>query len=153
MSAPRMTAPAYVLPGVADAMQAIGKAVEATGLSPELLELVHLHASRLNYCSVCVDGHWRLARRFGASEEKLFAVGVWRHAPYYSGAERIALEITEELTLLPGHPGALGDELWDRAAAEFSEGQLAGLIIAVAQINSWSRMNHAVHGQAGSWRP
>lgn len=149
----RMTSPAFVLPGVADALQAINDAVLATGLPAELVELVQLRASELNHCAVCVDGHWRLGRRFGASDEKLFAVGVWRHAPYYSETERIALDVTEELTLLPGRPEALGDDLWERAADAFDADQLAALIVAVGQINSWNRMNHAVHGQAGSWRP
>ena len=60
---PRMDHPAYVVPGAMDALQALGAAVGGTGLDPVLVELVCLRASQINGCSVCVDGHWRVARR------------------------------------------------------------------------------------------
>ena len=95
----------------------------------------------------------RLARRFGVSDEKLFAVGAWRDSPYFTEAERIALEITEELTHLSMKPEAVSDELWERAAGEFDEAQLAALIVAVATINFYNRVNHATRQPGGSWKP
>ncbi len=149
----RMTNPASVLPGAMDALMKLGGVISATGLSAELLELVNMRASQLNGCSTCLDGHWRMARKHGASDDKLFAVGAWRHTPYFSDAERIALEMTEQLTELAGRPDALPDELWEAAADEFNEAQLAGLVLAIAQINLWNRLNHATRQQAGAWRP
>lgn len=149
----RMTNPAFALPGALDALTKLGEAVAASGLSPELLELVNMRASQLNSCSTCLDGHWRMARKHGASDDKLFAVGAWRHTPYFSDAERIALELTEELTALAGRPDAVPDALWDAAADEFDASQLAALVLAVGQINLWNRVNHATRQEAGSWRP
>ncbi|MET9328560.1 carboxymuconolactone decarboxylase family protein [Tsukamurella sp. NPDC003166] len=149
----RMTNPAMALPGAMDALMKLGAVVAETGLSPELLELVNMRASQLNGCSTCLDGHWRTARKHGASDDKLFAVGAWRHTPYFSDAERIALEMTEELTALAGASDAVPDELWEAAADEFDAAQLAGLVLAIGQINLWNRLNHATRQQAGAWRP
>lgn len=149
----RMTNPAMALPGAMDALMTLSGVIAGTGLSGELLELVNMRASQLNGCSTCLDGHWRTARKHGASDDKLFAVGAWRHTPYFSEAERIALEMTEQLTELAGHPDALPDELWEAAADEFDEAQLSGLVLAIAQINLWNRLNHATRQQAGAWRP
>lgn len=149
----RMANPAFALPGAMDALMKLGGVIADTGLSADLLELVNMRASQLNSCSTCLDGHWRTARKHGASDDKLFAVGAWRHTPYFTDAERIALEMTEQLTALAGHPEALSDELWDAAADEFDAAQLAGLVLAIAQINLWNRLNHATRQQAGSWKP
>ncbi|WP_019203303.1 carboxymuconolactone decarboxylase family protein [Tsukamurella sp. 1534] len=149
----RMTNPAMALPGAMQALLKVSEAVTATGLSPELVELVNMRASQLNGCSTCLDGHWRMARKLGASDERLFAVGAWRHTPYFSDAERIALEMTEQLTRLSDEPDAVPDALWDAAADEFAADQLAALVLAIAQINLWNRLNHATRQQAGAWRP
>ena len=94
--------------GALDALTKLGEAVAASGLSPELLELVNMRASQLNSCSTCLDGHWRMARKHGASDEKLFAVGAWRHTPYFSDAERIALEDSAVIgTLISTHAGGV----------------------------------------------
>lgn len=149
----RMTNPAMLLPGVFDALMALHKSVTDTGLPQDLCEMLNMRASQLNGCATCLDGHWRLARRFGVSDEKLFAVGAWRDAPYFTDAERIALEMTEELTALSSKPEAVSDELWERAAEEFDEAQLAALIVAIATINFYNRVNHATRQPGGSWKP
>ena len=70
---PRMDHPALAVPGAMDALQALGAAVGGTGLDPILVELVSLRASQINGCSVCVDGHPRIARKLGETDERLFA--------------------------------------------------------------------------------
>ncbi|MFS8482162.1 MAG: carboxymuconolactone decarboxylase family protein [Acidimicrobiia bacterium] len=150
---PRMTHPAYTVPGAADALQALSGAAAGTGLDPKLLELVNLRASQINGCSVCVDGHWRLARRHGESDERLFAVGAWREAPYFTDAERAALALTEAVTRLADREDAVPDDVWSAAAAHYDEKQLAGLLLAIASINVWNRLNAATRQVAGSWRP
>jgi len=73
----RMNHPVFVVP---DAMKAL-KALSATTehrLPQKLLELVHLRASQINGCSVCVDMHPKIARKSGETDERLFAVAAWR---------------------------------------------------------------------------
>ena len=150
---PRMDHPAIVVPGAMDALQAVGAAVGGTGLDPVLVELVCLRASQINGCSVCVDGHWRVARRDGETDERLFAVAAWREAPYFTDAERAALALTEAVTRLADREDPVPDDIWSAAADHYDDKQLAGLVLAIANINVWNRLNAATRQVAGAWQP
>src|SRR5215203_3917683 len=99
----RMTNPAFAVEGAMDALNAISKAVSRARV-PINHELVHLRASQINGCSVCVDMHAKAARRAGESEERIFAVAAWRETPYFSDAERAVLALTEALTRIADCP-------------------------------------------------
>ena len=148
----RMTNPAFAVPGAMDALQAVAKAVSRARV-PINRELVHLRASQINGCSVCVDGHARAARKAGESEERVFAVGAWRDAPYFTDAERAALDLTEALTRAADRPDVVPDAIWDAAAEHFDETQLGALVLDIALINVWNRLNVATRQVAGeaSW--
>src|SRR3954466_1287532 len=90
--------PAFAVPGAMDALQALGKAVQGSGLPPRTAELVSLRASQINGCGVCAVQHPRIAKKFGETEDRLHAVAAWRDAPYFDGAERAALALTEAAT-------------------------------------------------------
>jgi AhpD family alkylhydroperoxidase len=149
----RLKHPAYVLPGAMEALQALGGAVAKSGLSPRTVELLSLRASQINGCSVCIDGHPRIARKLGETDERLFAVGAWRDAPYFTAAERAALALTEAVTRLDDRPDPVPDEVWDEAARHYDETALAGLVLAIASINVWNRLNVATRQPAGEWKP
>jgi AhpD family alkylhydroperoxidase len=149
----RMNHPALVVPGAMDALQALGAAVGGTGLDPILVELVCLRASQINGCSVCVDGHPRIARRLGESDERLFAVSAWREAPYFTDAERAALALTEAVTRVADREDPVPDHIWSEATAHYDDKQLAGLVLAIANINVWNRLNAATRQVAGAWQP
>lgn len=150
---PRMDHPAYTVPGAMDALQALGAAVGGTGLDPILVELVCLRASQINGCSVCVDGHPRIARKLGETDERLFAVSAWREAPYFDDAERAALALTEAVTRLADREDPVPDLIWAAAEAHYDDKQLAGLVLAIANINVWNRLNAATRQVAGAWKP
>jgi AhpD family alkylhydroperoxidase len=146
----RMTNPAFAVEGAMDALQALSKAISRAGV-PISHELLHLRASQINGCSVCVDMHSKAARRAGESEERLFAVGAWRDAPYFSDAERTALALTEALTRVADRSEPVPDPVWDAAAQHFDEEQLGALVLSIAQINLWNRLNVATQQVAGAW--
>lgn len=118
----------------------------------KLLELVHLRASQINGCSVCVDMHPKLARRAGETDERLFAVGAWRDTPYFTAAERAALALTEALTRLSDREDPVPDAVWNQADKQFDERELAALVLAIATINVWNRLNVAVRQPVGAWK-
>ena len=93
----RMNHPVMVVPDAMKALQALGESTK-NGLPEKLLELVHLRASQINGCSTCVDMHWRIAKKAGETDERLFASAAWRDTPYFTEAERAALALTEALT-------------------------------------------------------
>jgi AhpD family alkylhydroperoxidase len=147
----RMTNPAFAVPGAMEALQALSKTVSRARV-PINHELLHLRASQINGCSVCVDMHAKGARRAGESEERVFAVAAWREAPYFSDAERAALALTEAVTRVADSAEPVPDAIWDAAAEHFDETQLGALVLDIAQINLWNRLNVATQQVVGEWR-
>src|SRR5262249_5700780 len=96
----RMKNPAMIIPAAMQTMQALSAVAEKSGVPQRLRELVHLRASQINGCSVCVDMHARALKHTNETEERLFAVAAWRDAPYFTDAERAALALTEAVTRL-----------------------------------------------------
>jgi AhpD family alkylhydroperoxidase len=151
----RMTNPAMIVPDAMQALQALGASVAKGGVPPRTLELVHLRASQINGCSVCVDMHPRIARRAGETDERLFALAAWRDTPYFTDAERAALALTEAVTRLSDRADPVPDEIWEEAARHYDEPALAALILSIASINVWNRLNVATRQVVGSvqWNP
>lgn len=146
----RMNNPALLVPNALRALQ--GFAATYAGLLPATtIDLVDLRASQINGCSVCVEMHARALRGAGLPEEKVFAVGAWRESPYFSDEERAALDLAEALTRIADRPDAVSDEVWDEAARHYDEPALAALVLAIAAINVWNRLNVAVRQVAGPW--
>src|SRR4051812_22456025 len=144
----RMPNPAFVVAGAMDGLNALAKAIGRTPM-PVSRELVHLRASQINGCSVCVDMHAKGARNAGESEERLFAVAAWRDTPYFSDAERAALALTEALTRVADRAEPVPDAIWDSAAEHFDEVQLGALVLDIAVSNLWNRLNVATQQVVG----
>ncbi|HEX7239943.1 MAG TPA: carboxymuconolactone decarboxylase family protein, partial [Longimicrobiaceae bacterium] len=85
-------------PGALGAMLGLEKYARECGLEHSLLELVKLRASQINGCAYCVDMHTKDARAAGESEQRLYAVSVWREAPFFTERERAALAWAEAVT-------------------------------------------------------
>jgi AhpD family alkylhydroperoxidase len=148
----RMNNPVMVLPESLQAMFALNKSVEDKGLSPTLIQMVHLRASQINGCSVCVDMHARELKKAGESDDRVFAVAAWYDAPYFSDAERAALALTEAVTRVSDRADPVPDAIYAQAAKNFDEKAMAALILSIGIINVWNRLNIAVRQVAGQWR-
>jgi AhpD family alkylhydroperoxidase len=144
-----MSHPAFVVPGAIEALHALGKAVQRAGVPAKTLELVNLRASQINGCGVCAVQHPRIARKLGETDERLFAVAAWRDAPYFTDAERAALALTEAATRISDRADPVPDEIWDEAARHYDEQALAALVLNIAQINVWNRLNVTTRQVAG----
>jgi AhpD family alkylhydroperoxidase len=142
---------AMIVPDAMKALQALGRAAENGGVPPTTIGLVQLRASQINGCSVCVDMHPRFMRQAGETDERLFAVAAWRDAPYFTDAERAALALTEAVTRLSDRADPVPDEVWNEAARHYDERGMAALVVAIATINAWNRLNAATRQVAGEW--
>jgi len=145
----RIENPAEVLPEAMKALQALPAAAYGGGVSPQTLGLVHLRASQINGCSVCVDGGIKHAKKAGETDERLFAVSAWREAPYFTEPERAALALSEAVTRLPDSSNPVPDDVWNEAARHYSEKQLAALVLWIATTNLYNRVNVATRQPAG----
>jgi alkylhydroperoxidase family enzyme len=96
--------------------------------------------------------HSKMMKRSGESDERLFAVAAWRDTPYFSEPERAALELTEVLTRLADKGDPVSDELWAEVSKHYDEPARAGLILAIAGINVWNRLNAATRQMVGETR-
>ena len=147
----RIKNPAMSVPGALEALQKLGASASTAGIPETTLYMVHLRASQINGCSVCVDIHSRELEHAGESSERIHTVAAWRETPYFSDAERAALALTEAATRLADRPDPVPDEVWDEAARHFSEPQLAALVVAIAAINAFNRLNATTRQITGEW--
>ena len=146
----RIKNPALILPDALPALLALNKAAE-NGVPETTRKLVHLRASQINGCSVCVDMHARELKQAKESDERLFTVAAWRDAPYFTDAERAALALTEAVTRISDRPDPVSDEIWDEAARHYDEPALAALVLQISLINTFNRINVATRQVAGEW--
>ncbi len=129
-------------PELYDAMMTLSTA-SARDVEPDLAELIKIRASQLNHCAFCLDMHLRDARKHGVADQKLDLLAAWAEAgEVFTDRERAALALTEAITRL-GEDG-VSDEVYERAAAAFSDRELGQVIAMAVTINAWNRINAAV---------
>jgi AhpD family alkylhydroperoxidase len=146
----RMTHPVMVLPDALKALLALGKAAQSSTVPETTHKLIHLRVSQINGCSLCVDMHARELKEAGEKDERIWGVGAWRESPYFSDAERAALALAECVTRLADRPDAVPDAVWDDAADHYDEKELSSLLVSIAAINVFNRLNAAIRQPAGS---
>lgn len=151
----RMANPAFVLP---DGFRGIGHllgAVAKGGVPQTTLELIGLRVSQINGCTACVQGHWEEAKKAGETDERIITVAAWRESPYFDDAERAALALADALTRLADRSDdAVPDELWAEVVKYYDEQQVAALVLQIATLNLFNRINVTVKEQADrpSWK-
>jgi len=150
MTDKRMENPAILLPEAVKAIPHLVGAIREGGLTEEMGELVSLRASQINGCAACVYGHVHALRKLGMTNERIDTVAVWRHSPFFSEKERVALEMTEAATRqADSRDEPVSDELWSRAQLQFEEKELAALILSIGLINFFNRINVTIQEPAG----
>lgn len=123
---------------VRDALLAIGRTVDASGLDKALSELVKLRVSQINGCLFCVAYHLDMARKQGVAAVKLDLLTVWREAAVFDGTERAALDWAEALTA-PHAPDAV-EVARERLVACVGEETAVHITLAVANVTAWNRI-------------
>jgi AhpD family alkylhydroperoxidase len=137
----RMKHPAMIVPDAMQALRALGAASRKGGVPERTLYLLQLRASQINGCSYCVDMHARELKEAGDSDSRIVAVSAWRDSPFFTDAERAALDLTEAATRLSDRSDPVPDAIWNEAARHFDETSLGVLVLNIALINLWNRLN------------
>jgi len=119
-----------------------------SSLDPKLLVLMQHRVSQINGCGYCLDMHHKDAIHLGESELRLHTLPAWKECPYYTEKERAVLAYAEALTL---HAEA-DDAVFEGLTPFFSRAEIADLTLAVAQINSWNRLNIAFRSTPGNYQ-
>ena len=121
---------------------------KTTGIDHKIRELIKIRASQINGCAFCLNMHTTDARKLGETEQRLYCVGAFRECTFYTEAEKVALELTENITLISDL--RVPDELYKRVREHFSEKEYVDLVILINQINSWNRLSIAMGNFATS---
>ncbi|MEH7481650.1 carboxymuconolactone decarboxylase family protein [Neobacillus drentensis] len=128
-----------VAPEALNIMMEMEKYTKSTGIDRKLRELIKIRASQINGCAFCLNMHTSDARKMGETEQRLYCVSAWEECDFYTDAEKVALELTEHVTLVPTK--RVPDDLYNRVRIYFSEKDYVDLVILINQINSWNRLS------------
>jgi alkylhydroperoxidase family enzyme len=130
----RLPDPSHLIPEVAEIAGAMFKATGNGSIPRTTISLVQLRAGQIvgnTYHTVRQTGDLRKA---GETQERITAVATWRDAPYFTSAERVALELVEAV-FTPNPAGErVPDELYARASAHYDDKALWTLTLAIGQI-------------------
>ena len=146
---PRIDSPAQTVPGALQALLKLSNATQHAGVPATTHYLLHLRASQINGCSICVDMHSRELKAAGEPDARINTVAAWRETPYFTDGERAALALTEAATRIQDGAPGVTDEIWDAAAAHFDERQLSAIVTHIALTGFFNRINRAIREQAG----
>jgi alkylhydroperoxidase family enzyme len=94
---------------------------------------------------VTVETHSRVLAAGGEDPRRIAALATWPGTDLFTDAERSALALAEAVTRIADRTDPVPDEVWDEAAKHYDEKCLAGLLLAIASINLWNRLNVATH--------
>ncbi|NGN64588.1 carboxymuconolactone decarboxylase family protein [Streptomyces sp. A7024] len=131
---------------------AAGRAVLDAGVPHATLHLMEIRISQINGCAVCIDMHTKEAAHAGESQVRLHLVAAWREATVFTEPERAALELAEQGTRL-ADGGEVTDEAWANAVKHYDEDQLTALVVAIASLNAFNRLNAITRQPAGDYQP
>ncbi|MGW4487270.1 carboxymuconolactone decarboxylase family protein [Amycolatopsis sp. NPDC004368] len=132
-------------------LTAANKPIAESGLPAATQELVKLRASQINGCGFCTDMHFKDAVAAGEDVTRLNLVAAWREATVFTDAERAALALAEEGTRIADAAGGVPDETWQQAVKHYDEDQLNGLVMLIALINTYNRINVITQQPAGHY--
>ncbi|NUU20366.1 MAG: carboxymuconolactone decarboxylase family protein [Streptomycetaceae bacterium] len=125
------------------ALSAMEQFLHGSSAPDGILELVRLRVSQINLCAVCVDLHSHRLTQAGETNDRLWAVAAWRDTHMFTDQERAALALAEATTRVADNPDGVPDDIWQEAARHFAPDALAALVMAIASVNAWNRVNIA----------
>jgi len=121
-----------------EAVAALEKFVQTSGLEKRLIHLIKLRASIINGCAFCVDMHSKEARKSGLPEQWINLMSVWRESPVYDARERALLGWVDAVTNIV--QTGIPDDAYEALKAHFTEEEMTKITVAIGTINVWNRL-------------
>jgi AhpD family alkylhydroperoxidase len=132
------------------ALFGIGAHLSRSTIEQSLFELIYFRVSQINGCAYCVDMHSKDLRARGETEQRLYMLSPWREAPVYTERERAALAFAEAVNSIGN---GVPDDVYENAAAVFSDEELIDLVLAVSTVGTYNRINITFGTPAGDYQP
>lgn len=138
--------------GLYELMQNIETYVKKSGIPHSLIGLIKNRASQINGCGYCLDMHHKDAIKAGETFQRLYLLPAWKESPCYSDAEKAVLNLTDTLTEIgQAKPEQIADA-YSAMTAHYTKGEIANIVLAICQINSWNRIAITFGSVPGSYQ-
>ncbi len=124
--------------------------INNSGINMKLLELMRLRVAQINGCAYCVDMHHKELKNLEETDLRLSSLIVWEETNYFTDKERAVLHFTEILTKLNGKP--IVDNDYEVIKSHFEKKEIVILTLAIAQINTWTRLMKTFQIEAGNYK-
>jgi len=124
--------------------------INNSGIEIKLLELMRLKVAQINGCAYCVDMHHKELKHLEETDLRLSSLIVWEETNYFTDKEKAVLHFTEKLTKLNGKPVADND--YEVIKNHFANNEIVILTLAIAQINTWTRLMKTFQIEAGNYK-
>jgi AhpD family alkylhydroperoxidase len=131
----RLADPTQLFPELADIGPTMVKALQNGSIPQTTIGLVQLRAGQLVGSTYHVVSHSGRLREAGESEQRIAAVASWQDAPYFTDAERVALELVEAIFAPSGSGQRVSDELFAKATAHYDDTALWTLTLAISTVS------------------
>ncbi|MDA3648127.1 carboxymuconolactone decarboxylase family protein [Saccharopolyspora indica] len=130
----RLPEPTQFFPELGGIAGAMVKASRNGSIPQTTVAMVQLRAGQIVGSTYHTVRQADLLRKAGESEERITAVATWQDAPYFTAAERVALELADAVFTANHLAERVSDELFARAADHYDDKGLWTLIMALSQI-------------------
>ncbi|RBP28784.1 MULTISPECIES: carboxymuconolactone decarboxylase family protein [Bacillus] len=123
-------------------MMDMEKYTKKSSINRAVRELIKIRVSQINGCAYCIDMHTSDALKLGETEQRIYCLSAWDDCDFYTPEEKVALELSEHITLIPTK--RVPETLYNRVREYFDEKQYVDLVLIINQINSWNRISIAM---------
>jgi len=130
----RLPDPIEVFPDLAAVAAGMAKATLNGSIPRTTVALVQLRAGQLVGSTYHTVRQSESLREAGESELRITAVASWRDAPYFTDAERVALELVEAVLTANPFGERVPDELFAKACGHYDDRAMWTLTVAIGHI-------------------
>lgn len=136
--------------GMFEKLMEVENFINDSPIEMKLLELIRLRVGQINGCAYCTDMHFKELKHLGESELRLVLLATWEDCPFFDQRERAVLRFTERVTKLTNAP--ISDTEFNKLQKYFSKSEISYLTLAVAQINTWTRLMKTFRFAPGNYQ-
>jgi alkylhydroperoxidase family enzyme len=130
----RLPDPTPFFPELVEVAGTMAKTIQNGPVPQTTINLVQLRAGQIVGSTYHTVGRTGQLRQAGETEERITAVASWQDAPYFTDAERVALELVEAVLTPNSFGERVSDELYARATAHYDDKALWTLTLAISQV-------------------
>lgn len=130
-----------VLPNAYKPLIELDTFVQNSSITKTEYYLIEVRVAQINGCAFCIQMHTKQALENGEDTLRLFALNAWKDSPLFTTEEQVILALAEQITHISKN--GVSDETFNKAIELFGEEKVAEIIMAIVNINAWTRIGRA----------